>query len=108
MPSDFRWHFFLVSAGYLPDTVFSPVLQAVSKNAIAIIHATKVLKLFLRLFALLPMIHPPRIGLDSLILFFFILNESYQTGFSISPHDSIFNISKKKKRFLIFLSKSVF
>ncbi len=30
--------------------VFSPVLQAVSKNAIAIIHATKVLKLFLRLF----------------------------------------------------------
>ena len=20
MPSDFRWHFFLVSAGYLPDT----------------------------------------------------------------------------------------
>ena len=22
MPSDFRWHSFLVSAGYLPDTVF--------------------------------------------------------------------------------------
>ena len=22
MPSDFRWHFFLVSAGYLPDTTF--------------------------------------------------------------------------------------
>jgi hypothetical protein len=51
------------------------------------------------------MIHPPRIGLDSLILFFFILNESYQSGFSISPHDSIFNISKKKKRFLIFIKK---
>ena len=22
MPSDFRWHSFLVSAGYLPDTLF--------------------------------------------------------------------------------------
>ena len=22
MPSDFRWHFFLVSAGYLPDTYY--------------------------------------------------------------------------------------
>ena len=22
MPSDFRWHSFLVSAGYLPDTIF--------------------------------------------------------------------------------------
>ena len=25
MPSDFRWHSFLVSAGYLPDTKYYPL-----------------------------------------------------------------------------------
>lgn len=36
MPSDFRWHFFLVSAGYLPDTDMDLFMM---RNVLVIVEA---------------------------------------------------------------------
>ena len=36
MPSDFRWHSFLVSAGYLPDTTETKVIDIIKINEIAV------------------------------------------------------------------------
>ena len=38
MPSDFRWHSFLVSAGYLPDT---PIIMAREKKPVHKVQMTE-------------------------------------------------------------------